>query len=237
MTPRPQRCRPAEHAAAITQPDIRRDVVRYAQIIATTLRPATAQMWIKAIRVLADWLAEHHPQVGRLAQLDRVRHIEPFLAWSRTRPWRGPNGTGKTVGITVFHHDLVDLRVFFEDIAEWGWPTAPQHRLLFLSDLPRLPEPMPRALTPSNDRALMNAVASLEDPYARCGLTVLRATGMRAGELLDLELDCIVEFDTHGVKGHEDRPVGGRGCGPGMAVWLAQGRPLDSPVGWVRSVV
>lgn len=35
------------------------------------------------------------------------------------------------------------------------------------------------------------------------------------------------------VNGQLDRPVGGRGCAPGMAVWLAQGRPSDSPVGWV----
>jgi len=196
---KPPASSPAEHAAAIAQPDIRRDVIRYAELVSTTLRPATAQMRIKAIRVLADWLAEHHPDVARLDQLDRSRHIEPFLTWSRTRPCRGPNGGGKTVGLTVFHHDLVDLRVFFEDIAEWGWPTAPQRRLLFLSDLPRLPEAMPRALTPDTDRALMNTIAALDDPFARCGLTVLRATGMRVGELLDLELDCIVDFGAHGT--------------------------------------
>lgn len=190
---------PGEHAAAIAQVDIRRDVIRYAEIITTTLRPATAQMRVKAIRVLADWLAEHHPGVARFDQLDRSRHIEPFLVWSRSRPWRGPNGAGKTVGMTVFHHDLVDLRVFFEDITEWGWPTAPQRRLLFLSDLPRLPEPMPRALAADVDRALLAAIAELDDPFARCGLTVLRATGMRAGELLDLELDCTVDFGAHGT--------------------------------------
>ncbi|MGH9092126.1 MAG: tyrosine-type recombinase/integrase, partial [Acidimicrobiales bacterium] len=132
--------------------------------------------------------------MARLDQLDRSRHIEPFLVWSRSRPWRGPNGEGKTVGMTVFHHDLVDLRVFFEDIAEWGWAGAPQRRLIFLSDLPRLPEPMPRALPADIDRALMAAVSALDDPFARVGLTVLRATGMRAGELLDLELGCIVDF-------------------------------------------
>ena len=185
---------PAEHAARIVQPQIRREVVRYAEIIATTLRPSTAQMRIKAIRVLADWLATEHPEVARLDQLDRSRHIEPFLVWSRSRPWRGPNGDGKTVGMTVFHHDLVDLRVFFEDIAEWGWAAAPQRRLIFLSDLPRLPEPLPRALPADIDRALMAAVSDLDDPFARVGLTVLRATGMRAGELLDLELGCIVDF-------------------------------------------
>jgi integrase len=53
---------------------------------------------------------------------------------------------------------------------------------------------MPRALAPDTDRAVMDAVSRLDDPFARVGLTLLRATGMRAGELLDLELDCIVDF-------------------------------------------
>ncbi len=197
--PYPPALSAAAHAAAIAQPDIRRDSVRYAEVVATTLRPSTVQMRIKAIRVLADWLAAHDPEVTRLDQLDRSRHIEPFLAWSRTRSWRGRNGVGRAIGLTVFHHDLLDLRVFFEDIAEWGWPTAPRQRLVFLSDLPHLPEPLPRALGPDTDRALMSAVAALADPFARCGLSVLRATGMRVGELLDLELDCIVDFGARGT--------------------------------------
>ena len=68
----------------------------------------------------------------------RVAALQYLFAWSMNTP-----------------KNLVDdLRVFFEDIAEWGWPTAPQRRLLFLSDLPRLPEPLPRALPPDVDRAL-----------------------------------------------------------------------------------
>jgi integrase len=189
---------PAEHAATISQPDIRRDAVRYATLVGATLRPATAQMRIKAIRVLAEWLAEYHPGAVRLDQIERV-HIEQFVAWSRSRPFRGTNAKARTVGMTVFHHDLVDLRVFFEDIAEWNWSSAPQRRLLFLSDLPKLPEALPRALAPDADRAVMAAVALLEDPFAKCGLTLLRATGMRVGELLDLELDCVTDYIRHGT--------------------------------------
>jgi hypothetical protein len=94
--------------------------------ITTTLRPHDRdQGRVKAIRVLCDWLAEHHPDVVRLDQLDRTPS-------HRTVPGLGPHpalagsatGRGKTVGLTAFHHDVVDLRVFFEDIAEWGWPTA-----------------------------------------------------------------------------------------------------------------
>ena len=90
--PRPPRRSSVEHAGDIAQPEIRRDVIRYARHITTTLRPLTGTGRVKAIRVLCDWLAEHHPDVDRLDQLDRSRHIEPFLAWARTRPWRGANG-------------------------------------------------------------------------------------------------------------------------------------------------
>ena len=190
---------PAELAASIRQPAIRREVVRYAETIATVLRPASVYARIKAVRVFADWLADAHPELRRLDQLGRADHVEPFLAWARQRPWRGPNGRGRSISLTQFHHDVVDLRVFFEDIAAWGWASAPRRRLLFLTDLPRLPEPMPRALPPEADTAVMAAVRQLADPFARTGLVALRATGMRVGELLDLELDCLLDFADHGT--------------------------------------
>ena len=62
-----------------------------------------------------------------------------------------------------------------------------------------MPDALPRALTPDVDRALMTAVAGLDDALARTGLLLLRATGMRVGELLDLELDCLLDFDRHGT--------------------------------------
>jgi len=190
---------PAELAEAIRQPEIRREVVRYAQTIAATLQPASVSARVKAVMVLCDWLADHHPAVRRLDQLQRTAHVEPFLAWARHRPWRGANGRGRTVSLVQFHHDLVDLRVFFDDIACRGWASAPGGRLLFLSDLPRLPDPLPRALAPATDHALMTAIARLDDLLARTCLQVLRATGMRMGELLDLELDCLVDFASHGT--------------------------------------
>src|SRR5262249_45855618 len=104
----------SQHAATIPQPAIARALVRYADTISTVLRTSTGQMRIKWIRVLCDWLAVEHPDVARLDQLDRHRHIEPFLAWARTRPCRGNNGRARTVSATQFHHDVVDLRVFFE---------------------------------------------------------------------------------------------------------------------------
>src|SRR5207244_6706387 len=133
---------PAEHAATVRQAQIRTELVRYVSTIATTLRPTTVAGRAKALLVFFDYLAEHHPRVQRIDQIDRG-HVEEYLRWARQRPWRGPNGRGRTVGLTVFHQDVVDLRCFFEDIAGWGWSSAPARRLLFYSDIPRLPEPMP----------------------------------------------------------------------------------------------
>jgi integrase len=190
---------PVAMAGLIAQPEIAREVARYAEVIGTTLRPTTVAARIKAIRVLADYLIEHHPDVRRLEQLNRRAHIEPFIVWDRARPYRGANGGGRMISPRQFHHDLIDLRAFFEDIAAWDWPSQPSRRLLFYSDLPRLPDPLPRALPPDIDRDLMAAVANLEDPFTRTGLLLLRSTGMRVGELLDLELDCLVDFGSYGT--------------------------------------
>lgn len=189
---------PAAVAETIQQPEIRNEVIRYANTLGTVLTASSVYARIKALVVLTDYLAHHHPDLSRLDQLERSAHIEPFLAWARTRPWKGNNGQGRTVTIGLFHHDVMSLKVFFEDIAEWGWANQPRTRLLYRADLPRLPDPIPRALAPEADRALMAAAATLTDPFARAGIQLLRATGMRIGELLDLELDCVIDFETHG---------------------------------------
>lgn len=217
------------HAETISQPLIRAEVVRYVATITATLRPNTVIARTKALRVFFDYLAEYHPEVTRLDQLDRTRHVEPYLAWARTRPWRGKNRHSRTIGLTVYHQDVVDLRCFLEDIAGWGWASAPPRRLLFYGDIPRTPDALPRALTPDVDRALMAAVARLDDLFMRTGLLLLRATGMRVGELLDLELDCLLDFEaqlrTRGAagSGHHDgdrrvdraaRPAAGAAASP-----------------------
>jgi len=54
-------------------------VIRYITTVATTLRPNTVAGRTKALRVFFDYLADHHPDVTRLDQIERTRHIEPYL--------------------------------------------------------------------------------------------------------------------------------------------------------------
>ncbi len=90
------------------------------------------------------------------------------------------------------------MRGFLEDITAWGWPQAPARQLMFPSDISKQPTMLPRALPPNIDTALMDAVADLGDPFARAGLRVLRGTGLRIGELLDLEAGAIIDYGPAG---------------------------------------
>jgi len=189
----------AERLEAIAQPEIRRAALRYLQTIAATLRPSTVELRADSLVVFSEYLAAHHPQIASLTDLDRQTHIEPFLIWNHRRPWRGRVARDQAVSPVTSKRVVVDLRAFFDDLAVWGWAERPTRRLLFSGDIPRLDRPLPRALAPDVDRDLMATVTRLDDLFARCGLTILRGTGMRLGELLDLELDCLWNSASHGT--------------------------------------
>ncbi len=87
----------------------------------------------------------------------------------------------------------------FEDITAWGWAEAPTRQLVFTADIPKLGRPLPRALPPTVDAALMAAVADLPDLFAAVGLQVLRGAGLRVGELLDLECDAVLDYGPAGT--------------------------------------
>ena len=86
-----------------------------------------------------------------------------------------------------------------DDIIEWGWAEAPARRLIFARDVPRLPRALPRYLPADADRALAAALRASPNPLPAGALLLLRATGMRIGELLDLELDCVHEVPGAGA--------------------------------------
>ena len=70
---------------------------------------------------------------------------------------------------------------------------------MFTSDLPKLPRPLPRYLTPDLDRRLAHALDTCTDRLGADALLLARATGLRIGELVDLELDCVHEIPGQGA--------------------------------------
>ncbi|HEV2374484.1 MAG TPA: tyrosine-type recombinase/integrase [Streptosporangiaceae bacterium] len=194
---RPGKATIAQRAQEISQPAIRRAALRYLTTIAATLRAATVDLRADSLIVFSEYLAAAHPQVTSLTQLTRS-HIEEFLAYNHKRPWRGRVARDQPVSPVVSKRTVIDLRCFFDELALWDWAERPPRRLLFPTDVPRLDKPLPRALAPDTDRDLTAAIAQLTDPFARTGLTLLRGTGIRLGELLDLELDCVWDSASHG---------------------------------------
>jgi integrase len=176
-------------------------LLRYVQARSAVLRPKSVESLVNDLLPFADYLSSHHPAITSLRQLQRG-HIEGYLAWHRTRPWRGRRaaaGTGRPISAAVAQAAVLSLRNMLDDIAAWGWAEAPARRLVFAADVPRLDQPLPRALPPDIDAALMNAVAGLDDDFARIGLTVLRGAGLRVGELLDLEISSIIDYGPAGT--------------------------------------
>ncbi|MGQ0805787.1 MAG: tyrosine-type recombinase/integrase, partial [Actinomycetota bacterium] len=187
----------AERFALVAAPEIRRTMLAYVETRSAVLSRSSLEGLANDLIVFGEYLGAHHPELGSLRALER-RHVEGFLVWNRTRPWRGRLARPKPVSATVVHAAVLALRNFLDDITLWGWAERPARRLVFASDVPRLPRPLPRALAPDTDAALMAAVEQLADPFARTALTLLRRAGLRLGECLDLELDCVVDYGSTG---------------------------------------
>nr|WP_240731958.1 hypothetical protein [Egibacter rhizosphaerae] len=183
----------AERLKAVPAREIRRAMLRYLDTEPRSCAPPPISALCESLVVFGEFLGGACPEVTSLRQLDRG-HIEAFLRHNATRPWRGRVARNQPVAASVAHATVLAVRNFLDDITLWGWAERPARQLIFAADVPRLERPLPRALAPDHDAALMSAVDQLDDPFARCGLIALRGAGLRLGELLDLELDSVVDY-------------------------------------------
>jgi integrase len=142
------------------------------------------------------FLADADPDLDSIAHLDRRRHIEPYLT-SLVDAVSAKND--ELITVADRSRRVLALAGFLTDITEWGWPDAPPRKLVFRDDIPKLPQVLPRYLPVDVDRRLTQAL--VEHPgnqLAAAALRLQRCCGLRIGELLDLELDCVHELPGHG---------------------------------------
>lgn len=186
-----------QRLAMVAAVEIRDTLAAYLDARSAVLRPKSINKMTSALAIFGEFLTERFAELDSIAKLER-RHVEAFLSWTSTRECRNYH-SGRQVGPFVTAHAAIVLRGMLDDITEWGWPQAPARRLMFTSDISKQPKMIPRALAPDVDQALMVAVSELDDLFARVALTVLRGTGLRIGELLELELDAVVDFGPAGT--------------------------------------
>ncbi len=177
-------------------PQVRLPMTAYLERLQATLARSTVQGAASELAHFGRFLARHDPGLSSLSLLDRQRHIEPYLNEVAAAVNRR---TGHPIAASTAKERIQTVGTFLDAIAEWGWPEAPARRLVFPRDAPRLPHPLPRYLPPDQERALLAALEDSPNRLRADALLLLRATGMRIGELTDLELDCVHEVPGQGA--------------------------------------
>jgi site-specific recombinase XerD len=177
-------------------PQVRRPMTAYLERLQATLARSTVQGTASELAHFGRFLSRHDPGLSSLALLDRQRHIEPYLNQVASAV---NHRTGAPIAASTAKQRIQSVGSFLDAIGEWGWPEAPARRLIFPRDAPKLPHPLPRYLPPDAERALLAALEASPNRLRADALLLMRATGMRIGELTLLELDCVHEVPGSGA--------------------------------------
>jgi len=161
---------------------------RYLRQLGTFLAPASVDAAENALRQLARWMITE----AGLDSIGAVRRddIEDYKVWLAARPHAG----GTTITTETHRQRMRTVRAFFERIIEWDWPDAPARNPVIAGDIPKKPEPLPKFLDDRDAARLMAAARASSDPRDRLVVELLARTGMRAGELANLEADAVVQI-------------------------------------------
>jgi site-specific recombinase XerD len=161
---------------------------RYLRQLGTFLAPRSVDAADSALRQLARWMITE----AALAAVSDIRRddIEDYKVWLAAQP----RGGGQTITKETHRQRMRTVRQFFERIIEWDWPDAPPRNPVIAWDIPKKPEPLPKFLDDRDAARLMAAARASADPRDRLVLELLARTGMRAGELADLDADAAVRI-------------------------------------------
>jgi site-specific recombinase XerD len=151
------------------------------QSLTAALHWDSARPYRGTVRNFLIYLGDHHPAVCSLDQLRRDPHI---LGWFTHL--RSPT---PPLAPAVYINRLTHLRRILEELT-WTAQLPELARLIRREDFPRTPQRLPRALTAQQDQLIQQELLRHNDLPANIFL-LLRHTGMRIGECVDLPYDCL----------------------------------------------
>jgi integrase len=137
----------------------------------------SARQYRGTARDFLIYLGDDHPAVCSLNQLRRDPHI---LGWFTHL---------RSLAPAVYISRLMHLRCILEELA-WTAQLPDLAHLIRRGDSPRPPQRLPRALTALQDQSIQQELLRRNDLSANVFL-LLRHTGMRIGECVDLSWDCL----------------------------------------------
>jgi len=149
--------------------------------LGVALSSDTTRHYRGTARNFLSYLGADHPAVQRLDQLRRELHI---LGWmSRLHSQTPALATASYINL------LIALRGICNELA-WTEQLPELAHLLRREDIPRLPQRLPRPLTAEQDELLQKEFLRRNDLGGNAFL-LIRHTGMRIGECVDLSFDCL----------------------------------------------
>jgi site-specific recombinase XerD len=178
-------------AIGVTAPQLAVTMGSYLDQVATVLAAASVDVADNALRQLARFLLEA-TDVRAVTDVRRG-HLEQFKTWLAAQA--GINGA--PLAANTRRQRLQVLRMFFERVIEWDWSDAPARNPVLAGDIPPSPEPLPKFLDDADAAKVMAAARAADDERDRLVVELLARTGMRAGELCDLDADAVVLIGEH----------------------------------------
>jgi integrase len=154
---------------------------RAAESLTTSLTSHSAHYYLCTGRHFLNYLDAQHPRVHSLGQLRRDPHILDWLTLLRSRQ--------PALAKLTYSHYVIRLRRILEELA-WTEEIPRLTRLIRADDIPRPDACLPRPLTAEQDQLVQQELLRRDDLVTNA-LLLLRHTGMRIGECLDLPLDCL----------------------------------------------
>jgi site-specific recombinase XerD len=133
------------------------------------------------VRLFLTYLAARYPAIRSLDQLRRDPHVLGWLAFLRSH--NPPLATITRANRVIY------LRRMLEELA-WTQQLPALAHLLGRDDVPRKEHHLPRPLTPEQDHLIQLELLRRNDLLSNA-LLLLRHTGMRIGECVDLSVDCL----------------------------------------------
>ena len=166
------------------RPSLEQILETHIQTLALTLRPNTVAEYRYIGRSFFAYLRTAFPQVRHLSQLRRDPHL---LSWFRALSEQHP----PLGNVTRFCY-LMRLRRLLHNLTA-NIPSI-QPDFIRREDFPVQPRYLPKPLSLQEDQLLQQELRRTDDLTANA-LLLMRATGIRIGECLDLSLDCLRQLE------------------------------------------
>jgi len=149
--------------------------------LCTALGPASQCLYRGTVRNFLSYLSTAHPEVNSLEHLRRDPHILGWMSCLRSQT--------PALATSTYITRLIVLRPLLTELA-WTEQLPQLARLIRREDIPHPPQRLARPLTAEQDQLLQQEFVKRNDLGGNA-FVLIRHTGMRIGECVDLSFDCL----------------------------------------------